>query len=109
MSDPAIAACRLDRDGLRRQGVRYRRLAADVEAIDRGPGWVAVRFHSGFDEGLLREAIGVERECCPFFGFDYSQPDRRLRVTVAAGDRLAALDALAEALGASRHPRRARG
>jgi hypothetical protein len=96
-----IAACELDADGLRRQRDRYRRLAGDVEAIERDPESLTVRFRPSVDEALLTETIDVERACCRFFGFDYLGPARRLRVTVASRDQLAALDAIAGVLGHS--------
>jgi hypothetical protein len=96
-----IATCELDQVGLRRQRDRYRRLGREVEGIERDPDSLTVRFRPGVDEALLAEAIDVERTCCPFFGFDYSAPARRLRVTVASRDQLAALDAIAGVLGDS--------
>jgi hypothetical protein len=95
-----IGACELDPDGLRRQRDRYRRLGREVEAIERDLDSLTVRFRPSLDEVLLAEAIEVEHACCPFFGLDYSASARRLRVTVASHDQLAALDAIAGALGA---------
>lgn len=96
-----ISSCELDPDGLRRQRERYRRLGREVEAIERDRDTLTVRFRPTVDRSLLAEAVEVERACCPFFGFDFSAPARRLRVTVASNDQLPALDAIAAALGDS--------
>jgi hypothetical protein len=105
--EPEILACRLDADGLRRQRARYHRLGLDADAIEPSRDSLTVRFRPTVDEALLREAIDVERGCCPFFDFDYSTAERLLRVTVAGPDRRDALDAIAFALtdpGRARRP-----
>jgi hypothetical protein len=45
--------------------------------------------------------IAVERECCPFFAFEFDDGSRRLRVGVREPDAAAALDALAVAFSPS--------
>ena len=96
-----IAVCGLDPDGRRHQRERYRRLGREVESIERDRDSLTVRFRPTLDRSLLAEAIEVERACCPFFGFDFSTPARRLRVTVTSADQVPALDAIAAALGDS--------
>jgi hypothetical protein len=49
---------------------------------------------------LLEQTLAIERECCPFFGFDFDASSRYLRVTVASAEQLPALDAIAHRLGA---------
>ena len=88
--------CRLDVDGLRRQGDRYRALGRHATAVERGPGRLAVRFDAEVPAALLREAVEVERSCCPFF--DLRPGARELVVTVADAEHYPALDAIRHAL-----------
>jgi Cation efflux family len=94
----AIAECRLDIPALRAQADRYRRLGQTTTQIDRRDALLAVTCGAELDERLLHEAIAVERECCPFFAFDYRPADRRPSITVARPDQAPALDALHYAL-----------
>jgi hypothetical protein len=94
-----IAECKLDLDGLRRQRERYRRLGGSAESIERADDKLLVWFGTDLDEALLRETLAVEAECCPFFNFDYSPEQQRLRIGVDRREQLPALDALAYALG----------
>jgi hypothetical protein len=94
----SIADCNLDLDGARRQRDRYRTLARHVGALEREAGVLSVLFRAGFDEGLLREAIRVERRCCPFFALDFDPGQRLLRIRVDLPARRPALDALEFAL-----------
>jgi hypothetical protein len=94
-----IAECRLDLDGLRAQLERYRRLGVDAAEVARSPGSLTISFGAGVDRALLEETIAVETGCCTFFSFDYSAPDRLLRIGVERAEQDAALDALAFALG----------
>jgi hypothetical protein len=95
--DP-ITECGLDLDGARRQRERYRSLGRQVEALEREPGALAVRFRPGLDQDLLREAIGVEQGCCPFFVFDFEARQRLLRIAVERSEQAPALDGLEFAL-----------
>jgi hypothetical protein len=88
-----IPTCALDQDGIERQ--------RHAGPVVREPDAVAVQFRPGFDRDALDEALAVERQCCPFFEFEFGASDRRLRVTVKDQDQLAALDVIAEALSAS--------
>jgi len=99
-----IAECRLDLARLREQRDRYGRLGTKVEETVRERGRLTVRLRAGFDQALLREAIAVERECCPFFNFEYTPERRLLEIGVDAPEQDAALDALAFALGANTSP-----
>jgi hypothetical protein len=100
--DAAIAAiptCALDREGMRAQRDRYARLASDVRSIERKPEALLVTFCEAFDRQTLEAALAVERECCPFFVFDFDESARHLHAAVRERDQLPALDAIANALG----------
>lgn len=77
---------------------RYARLARGVRRIEREPEAVIVEFHRTFDRQLLEETLAVERDCCPFFLFDFDERSRRLRTSVRERDRLPALDAMFDAM-----------
>jgi hypothetical protein len=94
-----IAECKLDLDSLRRQRDRYRHLGRSVELIELREDHLIVRFAGALDEALLREALAVEAECCPFYRLAYCPADRCLRVGVNRREQLPALDALAFAFG----------
>lgn len=94
-----ITSCRLDLDGLLGQRDRYRRLANQTMEIRRKPETLTVSFTPALDRALLEKAIAIERDCCPFFSFDYSSGDRVLTIGVVGSEHLGALDALAHALG----------
>jgi len=98
MAELSLLACRLDAKGQRRQGERYRRLSASVEAVDRAADALEITFDDGVDLPLLREAVAVERACCPFFDLRLDEPVRALRVAVADPGHRPALGALAAAL-----------
>jgi hypothetical protein len=93
-----IAQCHLDGTGLRDQADRYRRLGATAAHIERRASALTATFGSQLDECLLSETIAVERDCCPFFEFDYRPADRRLSITVQHPDQTPALAALHYAL-----------
>jgi hypothetical protein len=88
--------CSLDTDGMGRQRARYAALTGWVVARERAPGRLEVRFGEGVDEALLREAVEVERACCPFFtiGLD----GRTAVFTVSEPEHDPGLDAIDEAL-----------
>jgi hypothetical protein len=91
-------ACRLDTAGRREQADRYRRLSASVAAMQRHDDALEVSFAAGVDVSLLREAVDVERACCPFFDLRLADHARTLRVAVAGPDDGPALEALAAAM-----------
>jgi hypothetical protein len=105
MSDPAqgrreaapIAECRLDPSGLRDQRRRYRTLGRHVTAVARRPCALEIRLGPNLDERLLDETLAVERECCPFFRFDYHSAHHLLSVSVDP-EHEPALDAITHAL-----------
>ena len=100
-----IPTCALDEQGVETQRDRYARLATDVDRLEREPEAVLIEFREGFDRRLLEEALAVERECCPFFRFQFDDKGRRLRATVREREQLPALDAMAHALGSkTKHP-----
>lgn len=93
----ALPSCALDADGMREQGARYAELGRHVDAFEREPGSLTVRFDDGVEDRLLHETIEVERGCCSFFGIDLD--GRTLRMTVGDPAHDPALDAIAGALG----------
>jgi hypothetical protein len=99
------SACRLDATGRRDQAERYRRLSPSVTDIQRRDGALDVSFAAAVDLPLLREAVDVERACCPFFDLRLDDHARTLHVAVADPDDRPALDALAAAMRPEREPR----
>jgi hypothetical protein len=95
------AQCRLTLAGLSAQRARYRRLARDVIGMERSPTRLTVQFDAGVDLALVRETVAIERECCPFFAFEFDPALRSLRIGVARPEQDPALDALRFALGES--------
>jgi hypothetical protein len=96
---PLIAECRLDLESARRQRDRYRTLGGQASGIRRGSKSVIIKFDPELDQTLLEETIAVEKDCCPFFEFDYSQEELTLTIGVGRDEQRPALDALAFALG----------
>jgi hypothetical protein len=75
------------------------RLGPSVADFQRREDCITIELHSRFDRRLLDETLAVERECCPFFRFDFDEQTRRLAVSVEDPEQRAGLDALAHALG----------
>ena len=96
----AVPRCALDERGIREQRSRYASLARSVLRVSRQTETVLVEFDETLDRDTLAEALDVERACCPFFRFDFDQATRQLQIAVEAREQVAALDALADALGA---------
>jgi hypothetical protein len=94
----AIPSCALDEAGVREQRDRYARLADSVSRLARRVEAIEIEFDEGLDRGTLAQTLAVERECCPFFVFDFDEASRRLRMTVDAPQHAPALDAVALAL-----------
>jgi hypothetical protein len=92
------SACRLDATGGREQADRYRRLSGSVTAMQRCDDALDVSFAAAVDLSLLRDAVDVERSCCPFFDLRLDDHARTLHVSVAGADDRPALDALAAAI-----------
>jgi hypothetical protein len=99
---PLLAECRLDLAGLRRQRDRYATLGRDLVGMEREPGRLIATFSEHVDDGLVRETIEVERECCPFFELAYDAAGHRLSITVEEPVQDPALDALQYSLRAPR-------
>jgi hypothetical protein len=97
-----IPSCSLDEVGKREQRARYALLAGSVTRLERQPATVSIHFDRDVDRPTLEQALGVERECCPFLRLAFDQRRRRLRATVADVDHVPALDAIADALEPSR-------
>ena len=95
-----IPTCALDEAGVREQRARYARLTPGVARVEREPEAVLIHFRDGFDRAALDQALAVERECCPFFQFEFDDSERRLRATVRDTEQLPALDAIAQAVTA---------
>jgi hypothetical protein len=101
MTDPTplpIAECRLGLEGLRTQRNRYRAIGRHLESIERHRCRLDAHFTPDLDVALLREAIDVERQCCPFFAIHHDAAEHRLLITVDDPDQDPALDALQFAL-----------
>jgi hypothetical protein len=98
----AIPSCALDDAGRREQRNRYMRLAATVTRLERTPEVVVIEFGENLDREALDRALAVERECCPFFVFEFEESSRRLRITVREPEQLPALEAMAATLEAAR-------
>jgi hypothetical protein len=104
-SDQAVAeipSCALDEAGRHEQLARYAILASSVMGIERQPRTMLVTFDRDLDHQTLQQALSVERDCCPFFSFDFDERKRSLRATVTDADHAPALDALAAAFEATR-------
>jgi hypothetical protein len=105
----AIPSCSIDEAGLEDQRARHARLSPSVVRLERTAEAIVLEFDENFDREALDSLIAVERECCPFFEFDFDPTERRLRVTVGEADHAPALDALGAALGATRSTQAAGG
>jgi hypothetical protein len=97
----AIPTCALDDAGRREQRARYAQLAATATRLDRRPEAIVVEFAEHLDRETLERTLAVERECCPFFVFEFDEPGRRLRITVREAEQVPALEAMAAALAAA--------
>jgi hypothetical protein len=95
----AIPSCSIDEAGLEDQRARHARLAPSVTRLEKAEEAIVLEFDEDFDREALESLIAVERECCPFFEFDFDPAERLLRVMVREADHAPALDALGEALG----------
>jgi hypothetical protein len=105
MAELSLSACRLDATGRREQADRYRRLRGSVIAIERRDDALDLSFAGAVDRSLLRDAVEVERACCPFFDLRLDDDAPTLHVAVASRDVRPALDALAEAMGVEGDPK----
>ena len=90
-----IPSCALDQAGIREQQARYRQLAGTVTHLDQTADRIIVKFDEHLDRRLLERTLAVERECCPFFVFRFSNGERRLEISVRQPEELPALDVLA--------------
>jgi hypothetical protein len=97
---PMAPSCNLDESGLRSQLERYRRAARGARLIQRTPRRLVVELDERVDEKLVREAVEIERSCCPFFALDWAPLQRRLTISVSRSEDVPALDAIEFALGA---------
>jgi hypothetical protein len=92
-------SCALDEAGLRLQLERYRRAGQGARVLERSDRRLAVELGKGVDGELVREAVAIERECCPFFTLDWEPARRCLTVAVSQAEHEPALGAIAFALG----------
>ena len=99
----AIPSCSATAEALESQRRRAARLSKSLKTLRRRKETVTFEFQAGFDVEALTEMVSIERECCPFFTFDFDQVARRLTVGVQDVDYLPALEAMAEQLGALPH------
>ena len=91
--DPPL--CSLTAEGRAAQRERQARLAPDVLSVARRGSKVVVELADGFDRAALDELVAVERECCPFFSFEYDETQRMLSVGIHGAEHELALDAIA--------------
>ena len=98
MAEMTAFACRLDAAGRRRQGERYRRLSASIDSLEHVGDALEVTFDATVDRALLREVVGIERACCPFFDLRLDEPRRSLRAAVSDPGHRPALRALEAAI-----------
>ena len=91
-------SCGLDEAGLRSQLERYRRVGEGARLVERSPRRLVVELGELVDETLIREAVDIERACCPFLEIDWPQR-RRLMISVSRSADEPALDVIASALG----------
>jgi hypothetical protein len=96
--DPVVPLCSLNDEGRAAQRERQARLAPDVASIARRGSKVVVEFAEDFDRAALDELVAVERECCPFFSFEYDEERRVLSVGIPGAEHELALDAIAALL-----------
>ena len=99
-----ILSCALDEVGKHEQRARYALLASSVTRVERQPRAVLIYFDRDLDRQTLQQALGIERECCPFFTFAFDDQSRRLRATVTDIAHAPALGAVAYAFEATRQP-----
>lgn len=90
--------CTLDDRSLAIQLDRYRRLGRMAVRIQASERELQVTLGGDVDVDLVRETIGVERECCSFFAIDYDASECRLSVAIDDAARAGALRALLSAL-----------
>jgi hypothetical protein len=96
---PLAASCALDGTGLRAQCERYRQAGAGARVVERSALRLVVQLDQHVDPTLVEETIGIERECCPFYGFGWEPERRRLSISVSQPDQAPALEAIGFALG----------
>jgi hypothetical protein len=92
--------CALDDRALDRQLARFERIGRHAlwsRALD---GEVSVVLDRDLDDALLREALAIESDCCPFLGLVWDADRREL--TIVAPDRdTEVLHRVTRALGAA--------
>ena len=93
----AIPSCALDEAGRLEQYARYKRLAEAVNQVERRLETVVVEFGERLDRDLLEQTLAIERQCCPFFIFEFEEGEHRLAISVRQPDQRSALDAMAAA------------
>jgi hypothetical protein len=94
----AMPSCALTPDGVREQRQRQAILAPSVASSTLASGRLVVDFRDDYDRQALDDMIAVERECCPFFVFDFDEKAPRLEVRVRDHEHAPALDAIASIL-----------
>ena len=99
LASDRLPSCALDEAGGREQQARHDRLALSVVKVERRDETLLFGFAEGYDRKALAEMVAVERECCPFFEFDFDEGKRELRVGVSDREMLPALEAIASHLG----------
>jgi hypothetical protein len=101
----AIPSCVITEGDLKGQRGRAVKLSRSIRDLTRHDEAVVFEFEADFDRQALDDMVAVERECCPFFTFDFDEDACRLTVGVQDVDHVPALQAMAEQLGAGPHAR----
>ncbi len=90
--------CALDDQALARQLDRFAAIGRHALWARREPGELTAVLDHDLDDRLLREALEVEKNCCPFFAVIWEAETRQL--TIAARDEHAeVLERIADAFG----------
>jgi len=102
LASDRLPSCALDEAGVREQQARHDRLAPSVVKVERRGETLLFAFAEGYDRQALAEMVTVERQCCPFFEFEFDASERELSVGVRDREMLPALEAIASHLGQGR-------
>jgi hypothetical protein len=91
-------SCALDEPSLRAQLERYRLAGKGARLLERSRRRLLVQLADDLDTALVREAVMVERDCCPFFEIGWDERARQLSISVERAEQEPALSAIEFAL-----------
>jgi hypothetical protein len=78
----AIASCSASDSDLALERRRFDRLALHAVRVQRCTDDLQVDFAPAFPHHVLEEVLAVERQCCPFFPFEFDEASRHLWIEV---------------------------